>query len=54
MLDNLCLALARRMPKRLVKWCAIVVGAHATQGKYSNQEAPALRFMDAIQRWEEA
>jgi len=30
----------------------IEVGAHATQGQYSNQEVPALTFMDALKRWE--
>lgn len=54
MLDKICLAIARRLPKRLVKWCAIVVGAHATTGKYSTQIVPDLRFMETIERWEEA
>jgi len=40
------------LPRKLVYWCAVRVGAHATQGPYSNQEVPALTFMDALKRWE--
>ena len=43
--------LAWALPRRLVMWCAIRLGANATQGKYSDQELPELGFMDAIQRW---
>lgn len=33
-------------------WCAIVVGAHATTGKYSHVHTPSLLFMDSLKRWE--
>jgi hypothetical protein len=52
MMEKIVIALAWRMPRRLVYWCAIRVGAHATQGPYSKQEVPALTFMDALKRWE--
>ena len=52
MFEKLTIKLAWLMPRRLVMWCAIRVGAHATQGSYSNQEVPALTFMDALKRWE--
>jgi hypothetical protein len=52
MTEKLWVWIAWRLPRKLVMWCAIRVGAHATQGKYSNQEVPALGFMDALKRWE--
>jgi len=42
-----------KLPKKLVRWCTIRVGANATTGKYSNQNVPRLTFMDALKRWEE-
>lgn len=44
--------IAWRLPKSLVMWCAVRVGANATQGNYSNQVVPDLKFMDALKRWE--
>lgn len=44
---------ARHTPRRLVYWCAIVLGANATQGEYSSQVVPDLLFMDALKRWPE-
>lgn len=40
------------LPRRLAYWCAIRLGAHATQGRWSNQNVPDLTFMDALKRWE--
>lgn len=44
--------LAWHLPRVLVKWAAVRLGAHATQGPWSAEETPALRFMDALQRWD--
>jgi hypothetical protein len=52
MTDKLRMWIAWHMPRSIVYWCAIRVGAHATQGKYSNQNVPELLFMDALQRWQ--
>ena len=52
MSDKLKLWIARRMPRWLVQWCAIRLGAHATQGPWSNQVVSDLRFMDALKRWD--
>ena len=41
-----------RLPRQLVMRCAMRIGANATTGKYSNQDVPDLRFMDAMKRWE--
>lgn len=43
---------AYKLPRSLVYWCAIRVGAHATVGKYSDQVVPDLTFMDALKRWD--
>ncbi len=50
--ERALMALVWRLPRRLVFWCAVRVGAHATTGAYSNQVVPELRFTDALQRWE--
>lgn len=44
--------LAWRMPKPLVYFCTIRLGAHATQGVYGHTIVPDLTFMDALKRWE--
>lgn len=41
------------LPRDLIYWCAIRLGAHATTKKYSAQIVPELTFMDALKRWEE-
>lgn len=43
--------LAWAVPRQLAYWCTIRLGAHATQGEYSNQEVPALTLADALKRW---
>lgn len=45
------MAIANRLPKWLVYWATIRLGAHATTGQYGNQVVPDLRFMDALDRW---
>ena len=39
------------LPKELIKWAAVRMFAHATQGRYGDQIVPDLRAMDALQRW---
>lgn len=43
--------LAWRLPRVLVKWAAVRLGAHATTGDYSDTVVPELTFMDALKRW---
>jgi hypothetical protein len=52
MSERVWMWIAWRLPRTLVMWCAVRIGANATQGEYSNQEVPALLFMDALKRWE--
>lgn len=40
-----------KLPKPIIYWSAIRLGANATQGKYSNQVVPDLKLMDALERW---
>ena len=51
MTEKIWMWIAWRLPRALTYWCAIRVGAHATQGLYSDQEVPELKFMDALKRW---
>jgi len=53
MVDRLIRRLVRILPRRVVMWCGYRIGAHATQGKYSDQSVPDLLFMDAMERWRE-
>lgn len=52
MKDRIARALAWMLPKRVVKWAYIRVGAHATTGQYSNTVVPDLTMMDGLARWE--
>ncbi len=49
--EKLVIGIAWMVPPSVTYWCAIRVGAHATQGQYGNQSVPDLKFMDALQRW---
>jgi len=51
MMENLLLKIVWMMPRTLVYWCAIRVGAHATTGKWSDQIVPDLLFNEALERW---
>ena len=50
--DQICLFIARHMPRWLVYWCAVVLGAEVTTGKFSTTVVPDLTFMDALKRYE--
>ena len=50
--DRMCIWIAWMLPKRLVKWCAVRLMARATCGQYSEQIAPELTALDALQRWD--
>lgn len=53
--DRVCIWLAWHvLPKRLVMWSFMRVGAWATTGAYSNQNATTLTFLEAAKRWETA
>lgn len=50
--DKVLMAIAWRLPRRLVMWCYVRVGAHATTGVYGGTVVPELGMMDALQRWD--
>lgn len=50
--EKLAIKAAQMLPRRLAYWAAIRLGAHATQGQFSNQVVSDLLFMDALKRWE--
>lgn len=49
--EKLMMDLVWSLPRPLVYWCAVRVGAEATEGQYGNQIVPDLLFMDALKRW---
>jgi hypothetical protein len=49
--DKFWLFIAWHLPKELVKWCAVRLGAFASTGKYGNTNVPEMTFMDALKRW---
>ncbi len=51
MIDNIQMWIAWKMPRWLVKWCAVRLMAHATAGRWGHQIVPELAAMDALQRW---
>lgn len=53
MSERIAIWIANKLPRSIAYRAAIRVGAHATQGKYANEEVPALLFMDALKRWEQ-
>lgn len=50
--EKTVMAIAWRLPRKLVMWCAIRLMAHATQGPYSNTEVGSLSAVEALQRWD--
>jgi hypothetical protein len=50
--ETLWIWIAWKLPRRLVYWCTMRLGANATQGKYNTTNPSELTFMDAIKRWE--
>lgn len=46
--------LANRLPRRVVYWAMIRVGAEVTTGQYTNTIVPDLTFMEALKRYDTA
>jgi hypothetical protein len=53
-MENFWLRLAWMLPRTLVYWCAIRVGANATQGKWQRECVTDLLIIDALKRWEKS
>jgi hypothetical protein len=50
--DQFWFWLARIVPLRLVYWCVVWAGAHATTGQYGDTEVPSLTLMETLHRWD--
>jgi len=48
--ENLYHWIARKLPKRIIYWCGIVLWARATTGEYSKTEAPAITMDEILRR----
>lgn len=51
--DGVARWVAYRLPRRVVYFAAIRLGAHATGSpEHAHTEVPELRFVDALERWQ--
>lgn len=50
-MERMWMWLAWHLPRRLVYFATMRLGAHATTGEHSKQIVPELTFMDAVERW---
>lgn len=54
--DKLCMFIAWHLPKRLVMWCALRVGARYSASEQAVKDGedivPEMKFMSALKYWE--
>jgi hypothetical protein len=50
--EKLWIWLAWKLPKPLVYWATIRLGAHATQDQWGNESPTDLLMMTALKRWD--
>ena len=51
---NFMLWFVKRLPRKLVYWCGIVLLANGTAGKHGSTIVSELTVFDALDRWEKA
>jgi hypothetical protein len=51
MKEKILIAIAWRLPRSLVYWCAVRVMTYATQGQNANMEVSQLNAIDGLNRW---
>lgn len=51
MIEKLVIKIAWLLPRKIAYWCAIRVGAHATQGQWGHECPCDLKFHTALERW---
>lgn len=51
--EKLMLWFVWKLPRKLVMWCYLRVGAHATTGRFGNTIATDITMMEALKRWDE-
>ena len=49
---NFMLWFVKRLPRRLVYWCGVVLFAHGTTGAHGDTVASELTVFEALDRWE--
>ena len=49
--ENFWHLFAKKLPKKLIYFAAIHLGAKVTTGKFWNTVVPELTFMDAVKRY---
>lgn len=52
-LEEMQIAIAWALPRKIVMWATIRVFAHATTGKHGNTDVTSLTYPDLMKRWEE-
>jgi len=50
--ERIILGVVWRLPRELVYWAAIRVGAHATTGMWGATDPSRVSFMEVLKRWE--
>lgn len=50
-MEKIWIWIAWLLPRPLVYWCSLRLGAHATTGTHGQTIVPNLTFVDAIKRW---
>ncbi len=50
-MDSIWRKVAWILPRRLVYWCAIRFGAHATTGKHAGPVVSDMTYFEALERW---
>jgi len=51
-MDKFWFWIAYKLPRKLVYFAVIRLGAEVTTGEWSNTVVPELSLMDAISRWD--
>jgi hypothetical protein len=51
--EKLMLWFVWKLPRKLVMWCYVRVGAHATTGQFGSTNPSELGMMEALKRWDE-
>jgi hypothetical protein len=52
MIDNFYLWFVWKLPHKLVYWCGIRLGAHASTGQWGADNITTVKFFEVLNRWE--
>lgn len=51
MLENIVCRIVRLLPRSFIRAALVRAWVHATTGKWSGENSPALTMSDALSRW---